>query len=386
MVFENLVEFEIIGYTLHIYFLLVILAALLIKLSRIQKLFHKLAGRLYMWKWAAGTIILLVGTVLLARESTNETNRLVFQINRLVSENRWTDVLESARRCTKINPLVLSQTNLALFQTGKLLDSMFTYPQTRGSIGLLMDQTWCIAWPEEMSNLTWKLGLVNESLHWAHEALECKGSTPNILKRLGTIYMIKGENEAAKRFFLNLKSVPFQSNIAESLIHLNENPTEFAQDSTCRYIKSCMLKEDLISGNEIHSREFVRLLERNPQNKMAFEYLVAYYLLNANVKKILDCVPAFRVMNYTKIPRHVQEALIVAATAIPNFDLNKLKGLIEPMNYRRFMEYRKVIPRHKNDLISARQDLLTRFGDSYWYFLMYSKLTPGQSENQHEYQ
>jgi hypothetical protein len=386
MVFENPVKFEIIGYALHIYFLMVILAVLLIKLSIIQKMVHKLSGRLYVWKWAVGTIILLTVTVLLARESDNETNRIVLQINRFAGENRWTEVLESARRCSNINSLVLSQTNLALFQTGKLLDSMFTYPQARGSAGLLMDQTWCVAWPEEMSNLTWKLGLINESLHWAHEAVEYKGPTPNLLKRLGLIYMIKGENEAARHFFLNLKNIPFQNNIADSLIRLNENPAELAQDSTCGYMKSCMLKEDLISGNEIGSREFVRLLERNPQNRMAFEYIIAFYLLNANVKRVSDCVPFFRIVNYAKIPRHVQEALMVYASTIPKFDLNKLKGFVEPMIFNRFREYYDIIAKHKYNLISARLDLQTRFGDSYWYFLMYSKMAAAESEKLREYQ
>jgi hypothetical protein len=323
---------------------------------------------------------------LLANELTNDIKKHVFQVNRAVREERWTDVLELTKYCSNETPLILSQSNLALYQTGKLLDSMFAYPQSKGTLGLLMNQTWCAAWPEEASNTAWKLGLVNESLHWAHEALEHKGPTPDILKRLGMVYMMKGENNAAAHFFLNLKNVPFHDNTAEYLIRINENPTEFAQDNLCKYVQSCMLTEDVISADKISSLELEQLSKRNPKNKMAFEYLIAYHLLNANINGIWDHLPDFRALNYAKIPCHVQEALIVSAAMTPNFDLNKLKEWIDPITVEHFVAYRKILIKHKEDKSGARQELQAWFGDTYWYYLMFVKSAPRQPEKQNEYQ
>jgi hypothetical protein len=386
LTFEIPVEPEIIAYSIPAFFLLTLIITSIVKPLGIPKPVQKFVRLDYVWKWTTGTLLLLSVTILLVEEYTNDIKKQVLQVNRAVSEERWTDVLQLTKHCPNETPLILSQSNLALYQTGKLLDSMFAYPQSKGAIGLLMNQTWCAAWPEEASNTAWKLGLVNESLHWAHEALEHKGPTPSILKRLGTVYMIKGENNAASHFILNLKDVPFQSNTAEHLIRLNENPTEFAQDSTCKYVQSCMLIEDVISSDKISPTELEQLSKRNPKNIMAFEYLIAYHLLNANINGIWDHLQDFNALSYTKIPRHVQEALMISAAMTPNFDLNKLKGWIDPITLEHFVAYRKILIKHKEDRGSARQELKSWFGDTFWYYLMFVKSAPSQPEKQNEYQ
>jgi hypothetical protein len=386
LTFENPIEFEIIAYSVPAVFLLTLIITSIVRLLRISKQVQKFIRLHYIWKLAIGTFILLSASIFLANESTNDIKKVVLQVNRAVREERWTDVLKLTKNCSNEAPLILSQSNLALYQTGKLLDSMFAYPQSKGTLGLLMNQTWCAAWPEEASNTAWKLGLVNESLHWAHEALEHKGPTPDILKRLGMVYMVKGENNAAAHFLLNLKNVPFQGNTAENLIRLNENPKEFAQDNMCKYVQSCMLTEDVISRDKISSLELEQLFKRNTKNKMAFEYLIAYHLLNANINGLWDHLPDFKDLNYIKIPRHVQESLIVIATMTPNFDLNKLKEWIDPITFEHFVAYRKILIKYKGDKIGARQELQAWFGDTYWYYLMFVKSAPRQPENQNEYQ
>jgi hypothetical protein len=263
---------------------------------------------------------------------------------------------------------------------------MFTYPQSKGMAGLLMNQTWCLAWPEEASNVSWKLGLVNESQHWAHEALEHKGPTPDLLKRLGIIYMMKNDHKAANRFFLNLKKVPFKEKTAENLIRLNENPSELDLNSEYKYIRSCMLVEDLISVAGPTLPELELLLKQNPKNKMAFEYIIACYLLNGNVKEIWNHIPYIAAMTSFKIPRHVQEALMVNAALTPKFDLNQLRKIVHPLNLNRFVEYEQIFRKYGGNKNSAQQYLKIRFGDTYWYYLMFVKPSSRQSENRNEYQ
>jgi hypothetical protein len=385
--FENPLELSITGYALPAFFLLVILIVSLSKFPIIQKSLKKLNRLTLLWKLAAGTILLLCGTFLLAKESTNNTKQIVLQINRAASESRWADVLEYSRRYSNISPVVSCQTNLALFETGRLLDSMFTYPQTNGSIEIFMNETWCFVLPIEASNMYWKLGLVNGSLHWAHEALECKGPTSDILKRLGMAYMVKGENEAAKPFFLKLKNVLFQGKTADELIRLNENPTELAQDSICKYIRSCMLNEDIISLEKPSIRELELLLKRNPKNKMAFEYLIAYFLLNGNLNEIWKRYSDLDTITYFKIPRHVQEALMMNAVLTPNFDLSQLKKVVDPLIYNRFVDYQQILYKYKDGKYEgAKQELKLRFGDTYWYYLMFSKSPLQRSNSHNEYQ
>ncbi len=254
LISENSIKFWSIGYFIPLFYILVSIIASLTKIGVIQKSIKKIAklirlGELNIrWRCALGTLLIICGTILLTEKTYDKNLRLELEINQFTREGRWDDVIYTARQCAVVNPLLFHQINLALFQSGFLLDKLFSFPQFFGTSGLLMDFNWRSYSPVKTSDLYWKLGLINESLHWAHEALELKGPTPEILKRLGMAYMIKGDHAAAKRFFLNLKNVPFYEKTADDLIRLNDTPSELAQDNDAKYIRSYMLTKDLYSS------------------------------------------------------------------------------------------------------------------------------------------
>ncbi|MGD0591169.1 MAG: DUF6057 family protein [Bacteroidota bacterium] len=406
LTFENSIESWIIACSLPAFFLLTLIIASIAKIPGIwkpfkkfsrlayvwekllvtRKLFQKFSRFAYIWKWAMGTLLIVAGTILLAKDSSNDIKRIVLEVNRAVREERWTDVLKLTQYNSNETPLLSCQTNLALFQTNKLLDSMFAYPQSKGTAGLLMNQTWCLSWPEEASNVSWKLGLVNESQHYAHEALERRGPTADLLKRLGMVYMLKGDYKAARRFFLNLKDVPFQGKTAEYLLRLNENPGELTNDLGCKYIQLVMPHEDLISRGKASSPKLELLLKRNQNNKMAFEYMIADLLLTGNFNELLDHLSDFNSLGYSQLPRHVQEAVIFIASMDPNFGSDQLKKWVQLSNFKRFLEYRQILISHKGDRNGAMQDLKDRYADTYWYYFMFVKPAPRPSENQNEFQ
>jgi hypothetical protein len=384
--FESIVEFRAAIYAIPSFYLLAVLTAFLAKLQAVRNLFRKIPRLAFLWHYAIGTVVILAGTMLLAIESTNEIKKLVIQINQASGDDRWNDVLSYARRCTNLTPLVSSQTNLALYQTGVLLDSMFAYPQSKEGSGLLMNQTWCTSWPDQAGSLAWRLGLVNVSLHWAHEYFEHKGPAPDVLKLLGKIYMVKGDYEAASHFFLNLKNVPYQGDSADVLLDYNANPSKLRLDSIYNRIISSIPSEDKITIGDPSSFELELLLKKNPQNKMAFEYLLAYQLLNGNVIGIWNHLPYFRMLNYKRIPRHIQEALIVIGSMNPKIDMKQLNGLVNLNNINRFMEFRNLVVKNQNNRDRAKAEVQAHFSDTYWYYLMFVRTAPRQSETQNEYQ
>lgn len=386
LIIENPLEIWYTGYLLLLYYPVILGISSILSFLENWKLIHKLNKISTTIKILVVTIIVIGGCAFLAYGSINDIKRYALKVNYAVNEERWNDVLALTKKCPYENPLVLAQQNLALFQRGMLLDSMFSYPQSKGSQGLLVNENWSLSWADEVSEIYWRLGLVNTAQHWAHEALEHKGPTADILKRLGMVYMIKGEHEAAKRFFLNLRDVPFQQSVADRLLLLNENPVERSQDSVCRHIQASIPVEDLNIRSSVYIPKLELLLKRNPKNKMAFEYLIAYHLLNSNVKGVSDRVLDFVDLSYPKIPRYVQEAMLVIVTMIPKADLNQLKRWIEPSTFNNFVEYRKIIAKYKGNKNNARSELLAQFGDTYWYYLMYGKMAPLQSEGQNEYQ
>jgi len=392
LISENSIKFRLIGYIVPLFYILVYIVVSLTKISVVQKSSKKILklirfGKLNVrWRCALGTLLIICVAVLLTEKTYDKNLRLELEINQFTREGRWDDVIYAARQCTAVNPLLFHQINLALFQSGSLLDKLFSFPQFFGTSGLLMDFNWRSNSPVKTSDLYWKLGLINGSLHWAHEALELKGPTPEILKRLGMAYMIKGDHMAAKRFFLNLKNVPFYGKIADDLIRLNDTPSELAQDNDAKYIRSYMLTKDYIHLNLVSSAELELLLERNPNNKMAFEYLIAYYLLTGNLNGIVNYFQAFGFFKYPQIPRYVQEALLIIASLDSNFDQKQLNSLVRPLTRQRFLNYQQILNKYKGNISGAKPELQVQFADTYWYYLMYMRPEARQSEKHNEFQ
>ncbi len=386
LVLENPVKLKIIADLFLCFYVLSLVIAALIKYVHLRKTYQKIIRVAFIWRWAAGTLLILAGMILLAQKARDPNVRLVLQVNHEVREKRWLDVLTTAQRYTSFNTLLSCQTNFALFQKGLLLERMFVFPQTQQIAGLLLDRSWCISWPEQASNLYWRMGLLSEAQHWAHEALEHKGATPDLLKRLGIVYMLKSDSVAAERFFRKLQNVPFQQQVAEELIRLNKNPAEIAKNNEYNFIQSSMPVEDFITLGKPSSNALEMLLKRNPRNRMAFEYLIAYYLLNGNLTEIWNRVPNFYALGYTQLPRHVQEALILKAALTPKYDLNQIKNWIHSLVYKRFLEYRQIVLKYQGNKNNAKPELQQQFSDTYWYYLLYTGPAAQQSEGQNDYQ
>ncbi len=393
LIFEASSKLFIIKYSLIGFFLLGITIPLLMRISWIEKIFQKIGHQFrftkipQIAKLGAGTIILAGATFLFAQDSFNDIYQLIFQTNQCARLGRWDDVLEITQNNNFNNELLSCERNFALYQKNELLNKMFAYPQNKGVAGLLLNDTWCLAWPEQASTLYCKLGLINASLHWANEALEQTGATPDILKQVGILYMIKGQREAANKIFRALKNAPFMNRSAENLIDLNGDAVQLAWNEEYGSIRLSMLHEDMISVGNCSGAELELLLKQNPKNKMAFEYLLAFNLLNGNLNKVLAHLSDFRNFSYPQIPIHVQEALALAEALIPGVEKNQLQRLVNPSIHQRFEAYKQIIFKYREaGKDQMRQELQARFADTLWYYLQFGRTASYQSGGQNEYQ
>ncbi len=391
-IFEYFAKLRFVTYSIVVFYTLALMFIYLARLNRVQNLNNKLAKKLkggkyvYYLAWIGGTIFIFSGTFFIAQKTHDKVIKINLLVNRYSKENNWKETLKLVNEYSYVNPLMLSQANFALFKTGELLNKAFSYYQAFGVKGLIMNYEWSATWPEQTSEIYWNLGMINESLHWAHEAFELRGYTPWILKRLGMVYLLKGDYEAAKRFFLNLKKIPFQKKNAEELLWLNQNPNELTRDSSNKHILSCMPVEDAVLLEKSFMKKMELLLEKNPKNKLAFEFLIASHLMNGNLKGIAANIPRFYELNYTHLPIHVQEALLIMGVIDVSISYNELKKYIQPYIYNRFIKFQQILQNRQQNLNNAKPELQARFGDTYWYYFMYIGRSTLQSEVQHGYQ
>lgn len=166
--------------------------------------------------------------------------------------------------------------------------------------------------PLECGDILFDLGRINESQHMAYEALELFGERPPTLQRLVYLHAIKGEPEAARRFLAVLeRSLMHRRWARERLRQLNADPM-LSGESVVASRRELMVARDFTGKLDLQTM-LEQLLDQNPQNRMAFEYLMAFYLARRRVDKLVENLPRLDDFGYCEIPRHYEEAILILA-------------------------------------------------------------------------
>jgi hypothetical protein len=162
----------------------------------------------------------------------------------------------------------------------------------------------------KMSRFFLELGHVAAAEKAAFEYLETACSSPLILEQLATIKLIKGQIEAAKVFLRVLsKDLIFGNRGRKMLRRLEEDP-ELADDKKIQYLRS--IASDTENVDEIFSDDFFsHLLDKNKNNKMAFEYMMAFYLLTGQVEKVVANIARLNDLGYERLPLYYEEAIVI---------------------------------------------------------------------------
>jgi hypothetical protein len=111
------------------------------------------------------------------------------------------------------------------------------------------------------------------------------------------------------------------------------------------------------------------LLEQNKLNRMAFEYLMALYLLRGQLDKFSQNFHRLDDFGYAEVPRLYEEALLLyVVRAQEPFDLRGRE--ISPASRRRFEAFNEVLNRHRKDFRAAYGELARDFADTYFFYYL----------------
>jgi hypothetical protein len=223
---------------------------------------------------------------------------------------QWPLVLKVAHRNPGlITPPVCRMINRALYEEGHLIDDMFTFQQI--PVGGLLPQRE-IHQPFKSDTLL-KLGAVNRTEHLALETMELWGRRPFVIRLLARVAMVKGEGPTA-RVWLNM--------LAKDIVHQSwaiERLNQLQSDPSMRNIEEVAdVRAVMLAGEGLHARNteemLLDLLETSPGNRMAFEYLMAHYLLVGHLEGIVVNVDRLAGLDYVTVPDHIGEALLLVAS------------------------------------------------------------------------
>jgi hypothetical protein len=289
---------------------------------------------------------------------------------RLVDQGKWDAALDHVADLRERDMTTTYQVNRALFKEGRLLEEMFCYSQLPDAEGLLLDRPEFdlrSRTSEKRSAAYLDLGAINRAERWTLEAMSIMGELPQLVKRMVIINMVKRRPGAATIYLGRLKQMPFQSAWVMGYERkLREDPL-LEHDAEIKALRACMFKVDYV--DTLTSEELLGFcLSTNPMNRMAFEYIMATYLLTCRPDRIVANIGLFQNFGVPKIPRHCEEAILSFARAGGQQIALPAGYSINPETAKRYDMFLSIYNRYIGNPSTARGALISEFGDTYWFF------------------
>ena len=231
----------------------------------------------------------------------------------LVRTEQWDKIIEKAEKKQATTPLSVSCVNLALSQKGQLADRLFEFYQNGGE-GLFPTFTRDMISPVSTAEIFFRLGMVNDAERYmfeAQEAIPNYRKSARLTRRIIECEIINGNYQVAAKLLRRLQKTLFYSNWANQTIALLGNEKAINQHPIYGKLRKYREKKQdfLFSDREMDQMLGLLFLNDN-HNKMAYEYLVCYELLQRDMEKFMQYYPLGRFVGYDHIPRTFQEILI----------------------------------------------------------------------------
>ena len=335
------------------------------------------------------TSLLVCGTVAVAvwlcREPVNRDTRTIARTVFHVMNGQWDAVLHEKtaslfadfpQKAGALQVFMVHAIDHALCRTGQIGDRLCTFPQAMFSYDpLLMLQSTNISGfvnSVVVLELAMDLGLVNTAEKIAGEIMEKMGPYPDIIYRRALIQIAKGNRDAAAVYLGKLASMPFYRAEAKRLLGMLDNNGALLSEP--RIASMCANRDtvDYFVFNNVGGDVILRrLLQSNPGNKTAYDYLMTYCLLTHQLDEVAALAPAAPAFGYTLLPRSWEEALClyqaVNSQQAPSED--PFSGLRQE-TVERFKEFSRAWLQMEHDP-EAAEKLAPAFGDSYFYFSLF---------------
>ena len=262
---------------------------------------------------ALSYVLVIVASWFGIKASFDEMTYDLIDYDFLVRTEQWDKIIEKAEKKQATTPLSVSCVNLALSQKGMLADRLFEFYQNGGE-GLFPTFTRDMISPVSTAEIFFRLGMVNDAERYmfeAQEAIPNYRKSARLTRRIIECEIINGNYQVAAKLLRRLQKTLFYSNWANQTMALLGNEKAINRHPIYGKLRKYREKKQdfLFSDREMDQMLGLLFLNDN-HNKMAYEYLMCYELLQRNMEKFVQYYPLGRFVGYDHIPRTFQEILI----------------------------------------------------------------------------
>jgi hypothetical protein len=276
------------------------------KRTRLSKIFswYRSAPRL---RWLVQTTILLALGAATGFGTIDHDLKTQFAVDYYAYHKMWPEVI-AAGMTRADDPFVMHAVDRALYHTDRLGNEMFRWPQRPEYLFLTGTEEKKAFWGS--IDVYLEVGCVNGAEHALTECLEGLGDRPMVLQRLALINMVKGNIGTARVYLGALSNTLFHRGWARQYLRLLDCDPNLATDARIQHLRSIAMDGDFPSVILPPETMLQHLLTKNSENRMAFEYLMAWYLLNRQLAKFTEHLGEFGTLGYGALPTHFEEAAV----------------------------------------------------------------------------
>ena len=262
--------------------------------------------------------------------------------------------------------------NRALAHGGRLGEELCAYPQdeTRALFLSFDDMTGRLQ-HTKLLELYLDLGCPNAAEKNAYELLDNEGPSPYVLEALVRVHLAKGECESARIAFGAMRKHAGSGEYVHRWQAVMADPARAESDPLIRTWRHVQGTVDYAVGGISFESMLKRLPQETPDHRLAFEYLMAYYLLKHERAELVSRLPLLRPLGYDHLPRHYAEAVLVHSleTRTP---VNAQGWTIPPDVQSQFREIESVVKNARGNSQAVFDVLAPKYGDAYTFYSMFN--------------
>lgn len=262
---------------------------------------------------ALSYVLVIVASWFGIKASFDEMTYELIDYDFLVRTEQWDKIIEKAEKKPATTPLSVSCVNLALSQKGMLADRLFEFYQNGGE-GLFPTFTRDMISPVSTAEIFFRLGMVNDAERYmfeAQEAIPNYRKSARLTRRIIECEIINGNYQVAAKLLRRLQKTLFYSNWANQMMALLGNEKAINRHPVYGKLgKYREKKQDFLFSDREMDQMLGLLFLNDNHNRMAYEYLMCYELLQRDMEKFMQYYPLGRFVGYDHIPRTFQEILI----------------------------------------------------------------------------
>ena len=309
-------------------------------------------------------IVICLTAVMLITGFNSQTSRVI-NLEKFVFEEKWEEAIKYHEKYPSENMIGQYFYNIALSESGQLCDRLFYGRQDFGTGSLFL--------PWSSEHINWgaysfyAAGLINEAQRWAYEEMVVYGKRPQNMKLLIKASLINGKYSLTEKYTGILKNTLFYRTWAKEYEKLIRDSVAIKSHPELGKKIKTLPGKDFFIFLESPQDNLPMLVNENPANKEAFEYLMSWLLLSKEVEMLVNNIKLMKNMGYNRIPRHIEEAVMIYYNSQGVFpDLGGLS--ISSDTKLRFDQYFTSYMSARQTPATLKEKMQKQFGNTFWYY------------------